>query len=70
MTEKLSPKEIALAKIAKSYNTPPVTGDKTSEVNQNNTCCPPCCCPKFLKFKILACHVKVINKNAECQKHW
>jgi hypothetical protein len=28
-----------------------------------------CCCPKFLKFKIIGCTVIIINDNAECKEN-
>lgn len=48
------------------------SGDEAMALNDcgSNGCCPPCCCPKFLKFKIIGCTVIIINDNAECQKPW
>lgn len=28
-----------------------------------------CCCPKFVKFKLIASTVIIINDNAECEKN-
>lgn len=41
----------------------------SSKESRCNKCCPPCCCPKFLKFKIIGCTVITINDNAACQKN-
>ncbi len=47
------------------------SGDEALALNGgSDTCCPPCCCPKFLKFKIIGCTVIIINDNAECQRSW
>ncbi len=61
----------AYAEIAKFIQGILSNKDTTQVSDEDNSnCCPPCCCPKFIKFKTIGCTVIIINDNAACQRNF
>ncbi|HHT62125.1 MAG: hypothetical protein ACOX4H_00285 [Bacillota bacterium] len=46
-----------------------ILGSGDEQIVLKNGCPEPCCCPKLLKFKFIACNVWIINDNADCSEN-